>query len=294
MHASPITLTRYQPEQHYLLVSHWIQQRVRQSKGLDGFMLDRWETQFSPARLTGKNQHNALVFIGEQLRAVVVCEGDDEFHLLQLEPDDETFNAMFNWVKQQKAGHPFSVWLAESDVWQQEKLSELGAKRGEGRCCNRRMQLTENLPAAPLVQPYQIIDIDIREEKRAQQQAIIDQDCFPWAQSNAQFVQQLLHMPTYPKAIHKGVVDGNNQLVAFSILWPDSLNKIAVFEPVATLKQHRRKGIAKALMSAIIRQAFTEGMRTFSVGSYSDEAHATYESVGFTDFTYSQQWCVSE
>lgn len=287
-----ITITHYQPKQHYLIVSQWIQQRTRQSKGLDGFMLDRWETQFSPERLADKSHHNALVFKDDQLSAVIACEGDDEFHLLQIGPDFEIFKAMFHWVSHTQSGHSFSIWIAADNTWQQEQLQTLGAHLADGRCCNRRMQLSKNVPVVQLPEPYRLIDIDIRNPKRAQQQAAIDQDCFPWAQSNVQFVQQLLHMPTYPKAIHKGVVNKQNELVAFSILWPDAINQMAVFEPVATIKQHRRKGIAKALMNAMIRQAFTQGMRTFSVGSYSDEAHATYESVGFSNFTYSNEWRV--
>jgi hypothetical protein len=43
-------------------------------------------------------------------------------------------------------------------------------------------------------------------------------------------------------------------------------------------------------MLEAISRAYALGIRRFLVGSYSDEAHATYQSVGFTDFEYSDQW----
>ncbi|RKF18858.1 GNAT family N-acetyltransferase [Alginatibacterium sediminis] len=283
------TIKGYQPERDFLLVCDWLRVRLATSLGLDGFALDRWETQFSVQRMLGRENNSALVFEADKIVGLIVAEGPDEFHFLRTKDVPELFQLMCKWT-QERIAKPFCLWSASDNTWETEQLLLQGFVKQANQCCCRSLVLQETLKSIAAPATYQILDVPITEYSWAQQQVKIDNGCFPWANSTVNSVQALLEMPSYRQRFHKGVISENGELVAFSVLWIDTQNQLAVFEPVATLQAHRRKGLAKALMNTLIRQAFDEGVRRFLVGSYSDEAHATYQSVGFTDVNYIDLW----
>jgi GNAT superfamily N-acetyltransferase len=53
---------------------------------------------------------------------------------------------------------------------------------------------------------------------------------------------------------------------------------------------HRRKGLARAIISEGLRRACDLGATLCSVGSYSDAAGACYASLGFITYDVSEPW----
>ena len=69
----------------------------------------------------------------------------------------------------------------------------------------------------------------------------------------------------------------NGQYVAFASIWYEKNTKIALIEPVATSPNHRRKGLAKALISKCVEAVKNDGATYIYVGS--DQTF--YLSIGF-------------
>jgi ribosomal protein S18 acetylase RimI-like enzyme len=75
----------------------------------------------------------------------------------------------------------------------------------------------------------------------------------------------------------------DGQIGAFCIAWPDSVNRVGLFEPVGTHPDFQRKGLGKAVMHEALRRLQACGMRQAIVSTSLDNLPAIklYEAVGF-------------
>jgi mycothiol synthase len=73
-------------------------------------------------------------------------------------------------------------------------------------------------------------------------------------------------------------------LAAFIVTWHDHLNRTGLFEPVGTHRDHRRRGLGKALLLFAMSAMATEGMEYATVVNEgtNEASGALYASVGFT------------
>ena len=78
------------------------------------------------------------------------------------------------------------------------------------------------------------------------------------------------------------VVAYQNQYVAFTSIWYEPNTNIAMLEPVCTVPEHRRKGLATATISKCIDAAKKDGAKEIIVGSNQD----FYKAIGFEVFAY--------
>jgi mycothiol synthase len=75
----------------------------------------------------------------------------------------------------------------------------------------------------------------------------------------------------------------DGSLAAYAAVCWDTCNRHAIFEPVCTHPEHRRRGLAKALMLEGLRRAEALGAEIVQVGTGSaDPANALYDSLPFT------------
>ncbi|MGD8625312.1 MAG: GNAT family N-acetyltransferase [Anaerolineae bacterium] len=95
--------------------------------------------------------------------------------------------------------------------------------------------------------------------------------------------QELQHAPDYRHDLDLHVVAADGEFVSFCIAWWDERNRLASLEPVGTVAEHRRKGLARAVVLEAIRRVAALGAEQVFVGS--DQAF--YRSVGFR-LTYAQ------
>ena len=89
--------------------------------------------------------------------------------------------------------------------------------------------------------------------------------------------QELQKAPDYRQDLDLYVVAPDGQFAAFCIIWWDERNRTAMLEPVGTVPEHRRRGLARAVVLEAIRRAAALGAREVFVGS--DQAF--YLSLGF-------------
>ena len=83
---------------------------------------------------------------------------------------------------------------------------------------------------------------------------------------------------------HDFVVERADEFLAFSTVWPDDRNRVGLFEPVGCHPDHRRRGLATAVIVAGLRALERAGMTRAVVYPERNNtaAVALYGTCGFT------------
>lgn len=97
--------------------------------------------------------------------------------------------------------------------------------------------------------------------------------------------------PMYRHDLHIIAEAPDGSFAAFAGLTVEDMNRTAVFEPVGTHPDHRRKHLAQAVMVEGLRRLRALDVETVYVGTGEMiPANGLYESLGFTQFHRSQAW----
>jgi GNAT superfamily N-acetyltransferase len=105
-----------------------------------------------------------------------------------------------------------------------------------------------------------------------------------------EWYRNVQRVPIYRRDLDIVAVAPDGELAAFCTVWFDDITRTAVFEPVGTHPNHQKRGLGKAVMNEGLRRAQKLGATLATVSSYSDGAHALYESMGFTDVDLLEPW----
>ena len=137
----------------------------------------------------------------------------------------------------------------------------------------------QGLPAYTLPQGYRIQSMadldDLERRRKAFGLGFNHLDPRDWPSLLS--VQELQRAPDYRRDLDLYVVAPDGQFVSFCIAWWDERNRIASLEPVGTVAQHRRRGLARAVVLEAICRVAALGAEQAFVGS--DQAF--YLSIGF-------------
>jgi len=99
-------------------------------------------------------------------------------------------------------------------------------------------------------------------------------------------MQELQTSPDYRRELDLYIVAPDGEFVSFCIAWWDAHNRIASLEPVGTIAEYRRQGLARAVVLEAIRRVAALGAEQVFVGS--DQAF--YLSLGFELRYASHHW----
>jgi ribosomal protein S18 acetylase RimI-like enzyme len=92
--------------------------------------------------------------------------------------------------------------------------------------------------------------------------------------------------------LHLNVVNEQNQMTAFCSVWLDCDNNVAEFEPVGTVPQFQKHGLASALMSYACNRLRERSCAQVNVASWSESvgANKLYSSCGFMERDRLYSW----
>lgn len=105
-----------------------------------------------------------------------------------------------------------------------------------------------------------------------------------------EWYRNVQRVPLYRRDLDNVAVAPDGELAAFCTVWFDDVTRTAVFEPVGTHPNHRKRGLGKAVMTEGLRRAQRLGATLATVSSYDKAAHALYDSMGFTEFDLLEPW----
>ena len=102
----------------------------------------------------------------------------------------------------------------------------------------------------------------------------------------------IVQSPSNVHDLHLNVVNEQNQIAAFCSVWLDRDNNVAEFEPVGTLPQFQKKGLAAALMAYACNRLREMDCAQANVASWSESvgANKLYSACGFMEQDRLYSW----
>jgi len=176
-------------------------------------------------------------------------------------------------------GIGFDAWQCDGET--RKLLEDMGWKRiADAPWMAHRIRLEE--APAPLVPPgYKLRTV----RGTAEAAAIADAHASAFRRANwtPDLYRYVMESPGYApeREFVAEALDGT--LAAFTVTWHDPISKTGLFEPVGTHADHRRRGLAKALICHAMGRMAEEGMEyAIVVNQHSNEAaRSLYRSCGF-------------
>jgi GNAT superfamily N-acetyltransferase len=186
------------------------------------------------------------------------------------------------------------VWVNAADVTAKRLFTERGYSRSKWNAEHMRRRLfTQPIPDAVPPSGYSVRALGDEGELPAR--SWLSWKAFHPDEPDEKYegwlwYKNVQHVPLYRRDLDIVAVAPDGELAAFCTVWFDDVTRTAVFEPVGTHPDHQKRGLGKAVMSEGLRRAQRLGATLATVSSYSEGAHALYESMGFTEVDILEPW----
>ena len=82
----------------------------------------------------------------------------------------------------------------------------------------------------------------------------------------------------------------DGEVAAFCIIWYDDVTRSAMYEPVGTVPEHQRRGLARAIPTEGLHRVKQMGAVMALVSGFSPAANALYDSAISPDCGLSEPW----
>ena len=306
-----LAMRPYQGEDDYWRIRAFL----RQVMLLNGVSERSWQV----ARLDYWRWHVALnclereviddvVFLWEtpegEIAAVLNPEGDGEAHL-QVHPglrtpalEDEMLAVAEEHLPVERDGQRvLTAWTDDGDEARLALLERRGYSPGEWVEHQWRRDLDAPIPEAPISPGYIVRALGDAGELPARSWASWrgfhpvepDEDYQGWdwylsIQSCSLYRRYLYIVAVAPAATAGG------EIASFCTIWYDDVTRSAYVEPVATVPEHQRLGLARAVITEGLRRVRRLGATRAFVGGYEPGPNALYATVLSPEHDRSQQW----
>ncbi len=186
-----------------------------------------------------------------------------------------------------------AVWVHERDDMLGNLLARRGySKTGSSVHINRR-QVAAPVPGATAPAGYTVRALGDVEELPARSWAswrgfhpdAPDEDYEGW-----EWYRNIQRHPLYRRDLDIVAIAPSGEIASFCTVWYDDVTRSAYFEPVATVPEHLRRGLARAVMHEGLRRLQRLGAVLAHVHSYEADTHAVYTSIGFAEHDLLEQW----
>lgn len=302
-----LTMRAYKDEEDYWRIREFLRQVFR----LNGYRELSWQVyRFDYFRWhVNMNIHSfnleQVIFIWEtpdgNVAAVLNPEGKGEAHL-QVNPRLRTLELEKDMLKvaEQHLAVSISsdllrlrVWVNAKDDLRKDILTRRGYHKADGAEHQRRRSLSKPIPDVQVSTGYTVRSLgDVNElpmrswvSWKAFHPNEPDEDYEGW-----EWYHNVQLAPLYCRDLDLVAVAPDGEFASFCTVWFDDVNRTGAFEPVGTAPDHQQRGLGKAVMTAGLHRLKQLGATTAFVGSYSQEAHALYSSVGFSEYELSEPW----
>ena len=188
------------------------------------------------------------------------------------------------------------IWAESQDSLRQTVLRERGYRvfdRPYSREYARWQDLEGPIPGTPPAEGYAVRALAGDEELPARSWAswrAFHPDDPEENYGGWEWYMNILRCPLYRRDFDLVAVTPGGDVASFSTVWFDDVTRTGAFEPVGTVPGHQRRGLAKAVICEGLRRLRSIGATRAYVGSYTEGAHATYASAGFTQYELLEPW----
>jgi ribosomal protein S18 acetylase RimI-like enzyme len=210
--------------------------------------------------------------------------------MLQVDPErPDLAHDVLDWAERTAPGRLLSVDAAETEPHLIKALEQRGYRRsadGPFMACLAR-PLTDLPDVPPLPDGYSIRAQ--RDHLDVAGRAAAHRAAFGSPRITTERHARMRDTWPYRPELDLVVVSPSGDVVAYCQGWYDETNGVGEFEPVGTHTDHRRRGLARAVCTAVLHAFARSGGHRAVVCSRGDAAHPVpkrlYESMGFSEYT---------
>jgi len=185
------------------------------------------------------------------------------------------------------------VWASEVDRLREDVLKQRGFMKSEAVEYERRRNMDEPPPSITVADGYSVRSLGDEDELparswlswRAFHPSSPDSEYQGW-----EWYRSLQKAPLYRRDLDLVAVAPDGELAAFTTIWFDDVTRTGAFEPVGTSPEHRRLGLARAVMGEGLHRLKKLGATMAYVGSWNEATHKLYGSLGFTEYVVNCGW----
>lgn len=226
------------------------------------------------------------------IEAIVMTEGEDQgeafFQLRQLACDETLIALMFDFVethlmKEEDGGQYVNLRIQRGASGCIDEAIKRGFIKDWTEVTSRKK--VKNDLSTELHDDYHIASVNgvTAEDKAvAHAKAFGYHDDVVYVNRSIEGMTILKTMPDFQPELDIQIMSKDNEIAAFCTMWYDNQNNIGVLEPVGTLPDHRRKGLAKSAIFEACNRVMDLGAEAVYVGS--DQKF--YKAIGFEEVSY--------
>jgi mycothiol synthase len=230
-----------------------------------------------------------------QLVGVAHPEGSGDAHL-QLHPDFRGIEEeMMAWAEANLAGleddkRRLDIFVNEYDVPRQRLLEKRGYEKQDWLGVTWKIRLGERpYPSPPSPPGYHIRSTTPNDYQRVADalNAGFERD----SHTADELRYFMTHAPSFRHDLDLAAEASDGSFAAYVGVIYDAINKRGIFEPVCTAPEHRRRGLARALMFEGLHRLKALGAESAYLGTGDMvPANRLYEAFGFTEAYKGYVW----
>lgn len=215
---------------------------------------------------------------------------------IQIHPHYRNLEAeMVTWIEETMRQHAqeddatISFWVYEYDVLRQRLLEARGYEPTDHYRYERWRSLVPPIPDMPLPDGYHVRALDRDDDAERMAHAL--NAAFNRTLHTSAYYRKVQTAPSYRRDLDLAAIARDDSIAAFATAWYHPMNRIGAFEPVGTHPHHRRKGLAKRVVTEGMRRLQMLGATRVNIGTgMNPVANRFYASLGFTDYQKSVEW----
>jgi mycothiol synthase len=208
--------------------------------------------------------------------------GEDEMHLQLLADSIPLERDMVRWIEQVWARdrERIEIEAYADQTARKEMLKRAGYEYGGPSGITWAYDLARPYPPIPLPPGYRVETL--AENGEHDKHIAVEQLTFNSDYLDRDWFYGKASAPGYSYDLDFCIVSAERQHVAFCLGWIDAANRVAEVDPVGTHPDYRRRGFAKAVVSACFRELARRGVRRAYIGSAPEPNISTrlYQSLG--------------
>jgi mycothiol synthase len=302
-----LTLRNYENENDYWRIRAFLRATFllhgRREYNWPVARLDYWRGHLL-TNCQGVDVLDGLIYIWEideaQIGAVLNIESQGEA-FLQVHPDyrstaleTEMIALAEEKLATERDGQKsLTVWVDSQDTLRLEILQARGYSQGKWTESQWRRDLGVPLPEAAIPDGYTIRSLGDVDELPARSWASWrgfhpnepDEDYQGW-----EWYHQIQRCPLYRRDLDIVAVAPTGEIASFCTIWYDDATRSAYIEPVATVPEHLRRGLARANITEGLRRLQKMGATRAFVSGYEPGPNALYASALSPEHDCAQQW----
>jgi mycothiol synthase len=184
----------------------------------------------------------------------------------------------------------FQAWSCQQDAPRISILRDTGYQSSEAAFNFYGRSIQGELPSVVITPGYTVRNFTGTAEIEAR--VAVHRDAFAPSRMTIARHSWAMRLPTYRLDLDLVAEAPDQTLAAFCIVWFDQVNRMGAFEPVGCHSEHRRRGLASAVMIEGMHRLQALGATKAHVLAKADDprSNALYTSLGFQLVDRIQSW----